>query len=76
MFHAGTTHGEVHGSEAVLTSGGRVLCVVGFGNSVQAAQSQAYAEIPKVIFSGVQYRKDIGCKAIRYERHIASTGIC
>ena len=44
VFHAGTT---VEGGE-VVTSGGRVLCAVGLGDSVSAAQTQAYALVTQM----------------------------
>lgn len=46
------------------TNGGRVLCVVGLGHGVAAAQEAAYAAVDKIHFDGMQYRKDIGNKAI------------
>ena len=50
-----------------MTSGGRVLAVVGFGDSVEGAQTKAYDGVLKICFDDVQYRKDIGHKAIRYQ---------
>jgi phosphoribosylamine---glycine ligase len=44
----------------VLTSGGRVLCAVGMGESVRAAQLQAYALVDAIHWPGAQYRRDIG----------------
>ena len=64
IFHAGTR------LEAgrVVTSGGRVLCAVGLGSDVAAAQREAYALADTVHWSGVQYRRDIGFRAIARER--------
>ncbi|WP_225721585.1 phosphoribosylamine--glycine ligase [Candidatus Vallotiella sp. (ex Adelges kitamiensis)] len=59
-FHAGTT--LVDGK--LVTSGGRVLCVVGLANSVREAQSIAYEAIHSIHFNGMQYRRDIGCRAL------------
>jgi phosphoribosylamine--glycine ligase len=56
VFHGGT---RMEG-ERVLTNGGRVLCTVGLGASVRAAQSQAYALADAIHWAGVQYRHDIG----------------
>jgi phosphoribosylamine--glycine ligase len=56
VFHGGT---RIAG-ERVLTNGGRVLCAVGSGASVRAAQSEAYALADAIHFTGVQYRRDIG----------------
>ena len=64
VFHAGTR--LEHG--AVLTSGGRVLCVVGLGDSVGAAQRLAYARGDRISFDGAFCRRDIGYRAIARER--------
>ncbi|NKF22720.1 phosphoribosylamine--glycine ligase [Solimonas marina] len=61
VFHAGTT---LRDDGAVLTSGGRVLCVVARGGSVAAAQQSAYAAVAQIRWDGVQYRRDIGYRAI------------
>jgi phosphoribosylamine--glycine ligase len=60
IFHAGTRLE----SGRVLTSGGRVLCAVGLGADVAAAQRQAYALADLVRWPGVQYRRDIGYRAV------------
>ena len=48
----------------MLTSGGRVLCAVGLGDSVADAQRAAYALIDKLRFPGMQFRRDIGWRAM------------
>ncbi|MGE0116080.1 MAG: phosphoribosylamine--glycine ligase [Steroidobacteraceae bacterium] len=63
VFHAGT---QLQGNE-VVTSGGRVLCAVGLGDTVKAAQQQAYALADGIHWQGVQYRHDIGYRAIERE---------
>ncbi|HTD13076.1 MAG TPA: phosphoribosylamine--glycine ligase [Steroidobacteraceae bacterium] len=60
IFHAGTT---LAGDE-VVTNGGRVLCAVGLGVDVRAAQREAYALADTVRWRGAQYRRDIGYRAI------------
>ncbi|MDP3843922.1 MAG: phosphoribosylamine--glycine ligase [Oxalobacteraceae bacterium] len=60
-FHAGTAQRD----GKLVTAGGRVLCVVGLGDSVKMAQKQAYDAIEKIHFDGAQYRSDIGWRAIR-----------
>ena len=60
VFHAGTS---VDGDN-VVTSGGRVLCVVGLGETVADAQTVAYAGIKKVSWENYFYRTDIGHRAI------------
>jgi len=61
-FHAGTT--DVDGK--LLTSGGRVLCVVGLGDSVKMAQKQAYEAVDKIAFDGMQFRRDIGWRGLKH----------
>ena len=60
-FHAGTKLQD----GKVVTSGGRVLCVVGLADTVRGAQQKAYDAIQKIQFDGMQYRKDIGYRAIK-----------
>ena len=60
VFHAGT--GEQDGS--VVVTGGRVLCVTALGDSVKQAQRAAYAAIAGIHFDGMQYRTDIGHRAL------------
>ena len=61
VFHAGTSD---QGGE-VVTAGGRVLCVTALGDTVRGAQKLAYDAIDKINFDGMQYRKDIGYRAIK-----------
>jgi phosphoribosylamine--glycine ligase len=78
VFHAGTTAvprdigcgveagraaaaGESH---RVLTAGGRVLTVVGRGPTYDEAITRAYAAVERISFEGMQFRRDIGRKAI------------
>jgi phosphoribosylamine--glycine ligase len=63
VFHAGT---RLEGSR-VATAGGRVLCAVGLGDTVGAAQRQAYALVEAIHWDLVQYRRDIGYRAIARE---------
>jgi phosphoribosylamine---glycine ligase len=60
-FHAGTKLD----SGKLVTSGGRVLCVVGLADTVKGAQQKAYEAIQQIQFDGMQYRKDIGYRAIK-----------
>jgi phosphoribosylamine--glycine ligase len=59
-FHAGT----MEKYDQVLTSGGRVLCVTALGRTLKEAQAVAYEQIHRIQFDGMQYRKDIGYRAI------------
>jgi phosphoribosylamine--glycine ligase len=52
----------------VLTNGGRVLCAVGLGDSVSAAQKQAYALVDAISWPQMQCRRDIGYRAIAREK--------
>jgi phosphoribosylamine--glycine ligase len=52
----------------VITNGGRVLCAVGLGDSVSAAQSQSYALVDVIHWTGLQCRRDIGYRAIAREK--------
>ena len=61
VFHAGTADQEGN----VVTAGGRVLCVTALGDTVRGAQKLAYDAIENIKFDGMQYRKDIGYRAIR-----------
>ena len=60
IFHAGT---RLEAGK-VLTKGGRVLCAVGLGAGVGEAQRAAYALADTVHWPGVQYRRDIGYRAV------------
>ncbi|TAK91708.1 MAG: phosphoribosylamine--glycine ligase [Burkholderiaceae bacterium] len=60
VFHAGT---QIKDGQLV-TNGGRVLCVVGLGDMVRKAQQRAYEGVESIRFDGMQYRKDIGYRAI------------
>jgi len=59
-FHAGTTVMD----KQLLSNGGRVLCVVGLGDTVKLAQKHAYDTVEKIRFQGAQYRRDIGWRAL------------
>jgi phosphoribosylamine---glycine ligase len=61
VFHAGTAL-----QDGVLqTSGGRVLCVTVLADSVKTAQQRAYQVIQGIEFDGMQYRTDIGYRALK-----------
>jgi len=63
VFHAGTSLSE----NDVLTNGGRVLCVVGLGETVSLARDIAYENVDKINWDNVYYRRDIGHRAITRE---------
>ena len=60
VFHAGT---QVKDGQ-VLSTGGRVLCVTALGGTLKLAQQQAYAAIQGIHLEGMQYRTDIGYRAL------------
>lgn len=60
-FHAGTALDD----KTLTTQGGRVLCVVGLGDSVRVAQKHAYDALDKIRFEGMQFRHDIGWRALK-----------
>lgn len=60
VFHAGTSVSEGR----IVTSGGRVMCATALGDSVRLAQQKAYELVKTVKFEGMQYRTDIGYRAI------------
>lgn len=61
VFHAGTSVGD-QGEN--LVSGGRVLCVTALADTVAQAQRKAYGVIDGIHFDGMQYRRDIGYRAL------------
>ena len=60
VFHANTALRD----GSIVSSGGRVLCAVGLGAGVAAAQRAAYQLVDCIGFAGAQYRRDIGYRAI------------
>ena len=64
IFHAGT---QLRGGQ-IVTNGGRVLCAAGLGETVGAAQAQAYDLVHAIHWDSAQYRRDIGYRAIARER--------
>jgi phosphoribosylamine--glycine ligase len=60
VFHAGTAMRD----GAVVTNGGRVLCVTALGDSVKMAQRRAYQLADQIHFDGCQMRRDIGFRAL------------
>lgn len=59
-FHSGTEYRDGQ----LLSHGGRVLCVVGLADSVRGAQSVVYETINHIDFDGMQFRRDIGHRAL------------
>ena len=61
VFHAGTQLADGR----LIGSGGRVLCVTALGDTVRAAQKRAYDVVEQISGDGLQYRKDIGHRAVK-----------
>ncbi|MFK8016940.1 MAG: phosphoribosylamine--glycine ligase [Gammaproteobacteria bacterium] len=60
IFHAGTAQD----ADAVVTSGGRVLCAAALGETLQVARDAAYALTDQITFDNAHYRRDIGHRAL------------
>ena len=60
VFHAGTALKD----KQVVTNGGRVLCITALGHNVKTAQRRAYEVAERIQFEGMQFRRDIGHRAI------------
>jgi len=63
LYHAGTA---MRGGQLV-TAGGRVLTIVGRGADYGEAIARAYDGVSRIAFDGMQYRRDIGRKALKFE---------
>jgi phosphoribosylamine---glycine ligase len=60
VLHAGTAYGE---NDVILSTGGRVLSVVGVGATLAEAREQAYAAVERIALEGSHYRSDIALAA-------------
>jgi len=63
VYHAGTAQRD----RQLVTSGGRVLTVVGRGDDFAESIARAYAGVHKISFDGMHFRHDIGRKALKFE---------
>lgn len=63
VFHAGTRLNE---KKELVSAGGRVLGVTALGDGIKFALDNAYRAVNLISFRGMQYRKDIGKKALKY----------
>ncbi|MCU1222009.1 MAG: purD [Edaphobacter sp.] len=64
VFHSGTAIKDGQ----LVTAGGRVLAITAVDSDLREALDKAYAEIAKISFEGMQYRRDIGHRALRQEQ--------
>jgi phosphoribosylamine--glycine ligase len=58
VFHAGTRFEN----GALWSAGGRVLSVVGLGQTLQQARQRAYEAVERIAFEGMMYRRDIAAQ--------------
>lgn len=56
--------GPVH-ETGIVAEGGRILTVVATGKNLAQARAKAYANVERIRFDGMQYRKDIGYRALK-----------
>jgi phosphoribosylamine--glycine ligase len=68
VFHAGT---RLDG-DALVTNGGRVMCVTALGDSLRIARTRAYDVIERIRFDGMQFRRDIGHRGLKQSRASSS----
>jgi phosphoribosylamine---glycine ligase len=64
VFHSGTATKNGH----LVTAGGRVLAITAVAPDLRTALDKAYAEIANISFEGMQYRRDIGHRALKQEQ--------
>ena len=64
VFHAGTANASDGDGTRVVTSGGRVLTVVGRGDTIEGARATAYRRVEAIGFENAKYRSDIGDLAV------------
>jgi phosphoribosylamine--glycine ligase len=67
VFQAGTRLRQGSGGQAqneVVTSGGRVLTVVGEGPDLRAARDRAYQGVARISFTDMEFRRDIAAKYV------------
>jgi phosphoribosylamine-glycine ligase len=63
LFHAGTAASQ--GEPALSTSGGRVIAATATAPTLQLAIQRAYEGVGSIHFEGMQFRKDIGSRALK-----------
>ncbi|HLD39105.1 MAG TPA: phosphoribosylglycinamide synthetase C domain-containing protein, partial [archaeon] len=61
VFHAGTAYRD---SDTLIASGGRVLGVTAYGDTIERARDHAYAAVDEIHFEGKQFRRDIGLREV------------
>ena len=61
VFHAGTKLAR----DALVTNGGRVMCVTALGDALRIARARAYEAVDQIRFDGMQFRRDIGHRGLK-----------
>jgi phosphoribosylamine--glycine ligase len=74
IFHAGTKSQSENGKTEIVTSGGRVLNVVGVSETIKSAIEKTYRAVEKVDFEGKHFRRDIGLRAIKRSNEATTYG--
>ena len=64
VFHAATKMEDGDEKDQIITDGGRVLTVVGMGQTLEQARTRAYDNVGRVTFPGAHYRRDIALRAV------------
>lgn len=62
LFHSGTTLTE----KGICTSGGRVIAVTSFGDTLQEALKKSYDSVNKISFENMYFRRDIGLDLLQF----------
>ncbi|MFA7227262.1 MAG: phosphoribosylamine--glycine ligase [Dysgonamonadaceae bacterium] len=62
LFHSGTTLTE----KGICTSGGRVIAVTSFGDTLQEALEKSYDSVNKISFENMYFRRDIGLDLLQF----------
>lgn len=70
VFHAGTKIEK----DCIVTNGGRVLSIVGYGDCLGSAIKNVYADVAKINFSDKFFRTDIGKRGLMYDRRLINEG--
>jgi len=70
-FHAGTKSRD---DDQIVTSGGRVFGLTAWAQDVESAVRLVYANVDKIVFDGMQYRKDIAYRTLKRSSY-ADSGV-
>ena len=65
LYHFCCLYRIIHTHGEIITNGGRVVCVTALGDDILDAQTKALAVCGAISFDGMQYRRDIGWRAIQ-----------